>query len=566
MKILTKKLRERGKFWAIYKEKRNKYKNPIIWAFINSGLQKIRTSKFDFALFNAWEYEQTDNLAAGMAQEVVRGLKGDPCHGFFQTIKGWFHKFWLAICFNVIENRWNLFKLLFFGAISWFSYLYLKPLSFDFNSEDVFQKLAVTGSLGLCSLATLTYLLKIANNIIVHPLPANLEKYFKLPNYAKHLGLIPVLKRHIKTLCMLKLNGIKIRIPFTKIVIGKDRKFLLFVDDLDRCKPDCIAETLDAIRLVMPIANVIVMICIDHRIAFKAVEKHYRTLAEKEDGSKRSSAAVARDYLGKIVQLPVRLEPIEHEKLKNYVYGKLFDFEEKKWKQFKEAPKPLDAPASTTTKDMKDSEGDNEAELDYDYEVEKQADRNRNRLREAFHKARQALGKQFIKPTGKNNNEGKIKDTHEEGKKFYQFAGLFKFNNPRQLLRLHNSFRFLKALGRGENINTLDILTMLFWQEFLHNWPMKVRGRCMAALVDDTQVEEVTQVVRGVLKKVKGDIGTLFNEEPTRYEELAKFVRVVVLPHNEEGVLDSAEAIKDWLDLEKKAEEEEALRRKESNL
>ena len=93
---------------------------------------------------------------------------------------------------------------------------------------------------------------------------------------------------------------------------------------------------LDAIRLVMTIPNVIVMICIDHRIAFKAIERHYRTLAEEENGSSRSSAEVARDYLGKIIQLPVRLEPVKHGILEKYVYEKLFLFEEEKWKQFKE--------------------------------------------------------------------------------------------------------------------------------------------------------------------------------------------------------------------------------------
>ena len=82
----------------------------------------------------------------------------------------------------------------------------------------------------------------------------------------------------------------------------------------------------------------------------------------------------------------------------------------------------------------------------------------------------------------------------------------------------------------------------------------------MAVLIDNVHAEKVEPIVRRVLNNVKDDIRTLFNEEPTRYEELAKFVRVVVLPHNEEGVLDSAEAIEEW--LKKMDEEEEALKKK----
>ena len=77
----------------------------------------------------------------------------------------------------------------------------------------------------------------------------------------------------------------------------------------------------------------------------------------------------------------------------------------------------------------------------------------------------------------------------------------------------------------------------------------------MSALIDDTQVEEITPEARKVFKKVKSDISTLFNNEPTRYEQMAKFVRVVVLPHNEEGIVDTKEEIDEW--LKKKAKEKE---------
>jgi hypothetical protein len=80
------------------------------------------------------------------------------------------------------------------------------------------------GLLGFGGLSTLAYLLKTARDIMGHPLPTNVEKYFKLPDYAKHLGLIPVLKGHVTTLCKLRLNSI--RIPFAGIKIRGNRKLL----------------------------------------------------------------------------------------------------------------------------------------------------------------------------------------------------------------------------------------------------------------------------------------------------------------------------------------------------
>ncbi len=408
-----------------------------------------------------------------------------------------------------------------------------------------------------------------------HPLDIKLQTYFRLPDYGEHLGLIPVLKRHIRTLCALKLNAIKI--PFTEIRIRKERKLLVFVDDLDRCKSDYIAETLDAIRLVMPIPNVIVMICIDHRIAFKAVEKHYRTLAEEEDSGRRSSAEVARDYLGKIVQIPVRLEPIRHENLKKYVYGKLFGFEEDKWKQFKETSESSEistVTAKTDTSSLDESKDhgpgiskDEGNVVDRDNggqgaDVTKQDGSDTSTAGEEQDK--QGIKPHDEKSEGDEDNEKVIEDTPEEGVEFYKLAGLFEFSNPQQLLRLHNSFRFLKALGRRGDGNTLEILKMLFWQEFLHNWPMKVRGRCMATLIDESHVDELDSGVRGVLKNVRGEIVELFNQR-TKYQELTDFVRVVVLPHNEEGRLDTAEEITEWLEKEKEEDESRKVKEKEGD-
>ena len=54
------------------------------------------------------------------------------------------------------------------------------------------------------------------------------------------------------------------------------------------------------------------------------------------------------------------------------------------------------------------------------------------------------------------------------------------------------------------------------------------------------------------MNKVREDIIKLFNE-PENYAELAEFVRIVVLPHNEEGIIDTKEEIDEW--LKKQAEE-----------
>lgn len=519
-----------------------------VMEILKRKLKERQKGRFDFALFNAWEYEQTGKTAAGLAQEVVKGLRE----------KNFFKRQLQRVAFAYKENKLSLvipFCLLISPFLLYLlrHYYDLTLLTDYLNNKPELKKLFGDFINAIYVILPL-FGIHIFKKNTEHPLDIKLQTYFKLPDYGEHLGLIPVLKRHITTLCKLKLNTI--RIPFTKIKIGKDRKLLVFVDDLDRCKSSYIAETLDAIRLVMTIPNVIVMICIDHRIAFKAIEKHYRTLAEveEEDGNRRSSAEVARDYLGKIIQLPVRLEPVKHGKLKKYVYEKLFLFEEEKWKQFKETSEAAKVTLPKVTGSLnvekglqsgKSEEGKGKTirlgGKNQGFDVTNDA----NAL-----KQKQEKREQERKSDDKKSDDIEIKDRPEEGKEFYRLAGLFEFSNPRQLLRLHNSFRFLKALGRGGENNTLDMLRMLFWQEFLYNWPVKVRGRCMATLINKVHAKKVKPIVGRVLNNVRDDIIKLFNGLEN-YAELAEFVRIVVLPHNEEGIFDTKEDINEWLKKEK---------------
>ena len=47
-----------------------------VMQLLENELEKKHKGKFEFAKYNAWEYENTDNIAAGIAQEVVKGLTG----------------------------------------------------------------------------------------------------------------------------------------------------------------------------------------------------------------------------------------------------------------------------------------------------------------------------------------------------------------------------------------------------------------------------------------------------------------------------------------------------------
>ena len=341
-----------------------------------------------------------------------------------------------------------------------------------------------------------------------HSIAVQMLKYLKLPEYHKHLGLIPALKKDIQILCDLRLKR-------------RNKKLLVIVDDLDRCQPECISKTLDAIRLVMSIPSVIVMIGIDHRIAFKAVEKTYEELGD----SCRSEADIARDYLGKIILLPVRLTRTEKSELKDYVDQKLY----------------LDAiqipkePLAGSTTDFKVEDADR------DFAPESSETDSLDPAK--------TTSPTTLKEGGKEQTiEEAMRETTEERDHFYALAVNFEFSNPRQLLRLRNCYRLLKALNSQKGYQIESLLPMIFWQEFLHGLRREERDFCMASLKDKGYIEKIRyRDVKEIIEKVYADIVKLFQLDG-KYAEIARFVRCVVLPHSEEGVFDTLEEIEEWFE------------------
>ena len=87
---------------------------------------------------------------------------------------------------------------------------------------------------------------------------------------------------------------------------------VVFIDDLDRCLPDTIIETLEAIRLFLFVPKTTFIIGADERLVEYAVRKRFPELP----GTKLE---VGRDYLEKMVQIPIRIPPLSGTDVHSYM-------------------------------------------------------------------------------------------------------------------------------------------------------------------------------------------------------------------------------------------------------
>lgn len=90
------------------------------------------------------------------------------------------------------------------------------------------------------------------------------------------------------------------------------KTLVVFIDDLDRCLPDTIIETLEAIKLFLFVEGSAFVLAADPRIVQYAVRMRFPELPGEE-------AQVGRDYLEKLIQFPVSVPALNAAEIESYM-------------------------------------------------------------------------------------------------------------------------------------------------------------------------------------------------------------------------------------------------------
>ena len=522
-----------------------------VMGLLRKRLENGEKEEFRFVDFNAWEYEHTKNMPAALAQATVEGLTDN---------KGSFEKLWLRIRFAFKQHRGVLLTHIFFFAVATAGCLLLRRNLPGLLPENVPNENAVAqGALWLLGaggagvyLGYFVWILRGLRRGYQHPLSVQLRTYLSLPKYGEHLGLIPVLKDHISTLCQIELGTRK----------HPRKRMVVFVDDLDRCEPASIRKTLDALRLVMSIQQVIILIGVDHRIALNAVAQQYKDLAKGH----RTKEDIARDYLGKIIQIPIRLERPSDAELLKFTDQVLFEGV----RQARDKPNRPVA-ASTPRQSKPQAAGDDEQTGSTLAGGAATPDTSQPPKSSAYRWSPGSQGDQKEpgrQPTTRVNLEEVLEDTPEEQEIFKKLLPEYRLDNPRQLIRLLNSYRLLKVFGaqRAQSGETgvpedpQQLMRMLFWLEKLNQWPSGILQEAPRAIYGRDSVPDSSSDGRAsstsppeaekakALKKIGelsagvDSVGNLFltlaekiKQEFTEseYHQVANFVSMLVLPSSD---------------------------------
>lgn len=92
--------------------------------------------------------------------------------------------------------------------------------------------------------------------------------------------------------------------------VSSVRTLVVIIDDLDRCSPERIIDTLEAIKLFLSVKKTTFIVAVDQRIIEYAVNIKYPQI----DGF-----AISSDYIEKIIQLPIKIPELSPKDIENYL-------------------------------------------------------------------------------------------------------------------------------------------------------------------------------------------------------------------------------------------------------
>lgn len=103
------------------------------------------------------------------------------------------------------------------------------------------------------------------------------------------------------------------------LVETKLKRVIVLIDDLDRCNPDTIISTLEAIKLFLFVEKSVFIISADERLINYAVKKRFPELPSTDYD-------VSKDYIEKLIHFPIRipsLSEVEYEAYINLLFAQL---------------------------------------------------------------------------------------------------------------------------------------------------------------------------------------------------------------------------------------------------
>lgn len=295
-------------------------------SFLKITEKELRKKGIKPIWFNAWKYNQEDNLWSALLQRILdqAPLNYNFLGRLIVRIRLFFENWDLKSGgFEAFKKTLSLLaRILLFalgvgigkGFLTSQIIVFLEFLSRVFPSLNPTALAFFKSKVGLWIPAIAAFILAIGPHNIATLFSENLgfdsSKLRRKRSYKNHIAYLDEFNEDFRK---------------TILLVSGKKPLVVFIDDLDRCLPEKALQILEAIKLFLDVENCVFVVAVDRDIIEQSISARYAkeiSLLDKSQDPllrKFEIAFLAQSYIEKIIQLPFTVPPLPSEKIKEYV-------------------------------------------------------------------------------------------------------------------------------------------------------------------------------------------------------------------------------------------------------
>jgi len=340
-----------------------------IWDALKSKKDKNNFVRVDF---HAWKYQDTPASWAYLYEAFTSKYFSLPERKDYEKSKTYYRDYFRGKTRNFFRlvkvngKRHGWLPLIYF-CLSVVGYIYLASLGIATKIESIYK------IIGLISSAPL--LLYISTKVFFRYRKKAIQlfkKYSKKKSYNELLGIQKEIQDELKILLKAWISEKK---------LARDKKILLVVDDLDRCRDERLIQIIDSMRVMLEdesiCRRVVALIAVDERILTRAIRFKYHRIINQDAGSGSNELPIdklTREYLDKLFLIGIKLNPLhaseKSEILDTLAEGRIAPGDETRNEEASETSEPPsgsedadpDSPLPEVTSNKENSENPDQSE------------------------------------------------------------------------------------------------------------------------------------------------------------------------------------------------------------
>lgn len=238
--------------------------------------------------FNAWQYDNEESIWAALAHQIIK-----------QTVQT--KKAWQQIELRSRLASRNVFQLsqLFIRAaligviaagVVGLALTVGAALIREDTLPDAWNSINEVGT----GISAIIWLLTSVFTGFRQATSLNLNRYMKNPNYEERLGFLHEFREDFERI-------------LETVITDSEGRLVIFIDDLDRCQVDSIAEIIEAINVFLDAKYCVFVLGMDMRTVAAALNVRYQPIESYLSEYYQSGASLGDHFLEKIVQITFRI-------------------------------------------------------------------------------------------------------------------------------------------------------------------------------------------------------------------------------------------------------------------